>query len=981
MATLAGAGSASGTTGADSFTLSSGTLSGTVNLGAGGDTFAMSGGTLSGTVNLGANNDTFTYTGGTLSGSVDLGANNDTLTVSASFASGGSISGGTGTDTIAVDYSGNTPITFDATNLTNFEAMTKSGTGTVTQSGTLPVLDGGLTISGGKYTIGSGATLNLRGTYHDGTDFVGNNTALTMTGGELDGSGTLTFIGYVDFVWSGGTLSRALSLNPNERDARVFLSAGSGTFGAGGAVSAGQSESQNEIIVRGDDNFDLDGTKFTGFDELRKEGASTVTLTGSLRLHLSVTDFESKINAGTFIVASGVNLRVGALTIKNAGSKLVLAGTFSSDSDGTISGDSAGQVLEIYRANAFAVNVDLKGGTDTLIINTSNGDITFSATQAGYYMNIETMEISGGNDVTWQEDLTFDDVDGDWQSLKISDSGVTFKAGAATNGMLTFNDGAIIDLSGLPFITGGSVKVTADMITLPTTSTSGGLKIIIPSDLVGMVTLTLENVKGDNAATEMSVLALFSAEDAKSTPTAGDISVSGTTPDYTASTYTLVLQIELSLGVLATTNTSGTFTLTSGRYRAAFPAITAADAVTNLVIDGGAFIPAGGAALLGDSQVTWNDGVIGSTIDASDGTGLDTIQLSPATGTEFRLSGAGFVGFEKLIKDGAGSVNQSGTLTLGGALSSFAISAGSYGVDGTLVVSSLTISGTGELTGSGSIAFTTGADSVSLTGGTLSLSIDTGAGADTFTWGAGTFGTGVRVDLGGGSDVITLEQSTDFTLDLSRFSNFEGLSITGSAAVTQSSALTLESFAISAGSYAVNAALVVNSLTIDGGTLSGSSTLTFAAGVNTFTMSGGTLSLAVDLGAGADRFVVSGTVTISGSGAVEGDTGTDTIEVTGATDFTVDYSSMTGFEALTKTGSNTATQSGAGTFDSLTVSAGTYDVASTGTLTIDDLTISGTGTLSGAGTLTFAAGVNAFTMSGGTLSLAVDLGAGDDAFA
>ena len=262
--------------------------------------------------------------------------------------------------------------------------------------------------------------------------------------------------------------------------------------------------------------------------------------------------------------------------------------------------------------------------------------------------------------------------------------------------------------------------------------------------------------------------------------------------------------------------------------------------------------------------------------------------------------------------------------------------------------------------------------------------MDLGAGDDTLTLSGGSIGSGITVSGGADSDTIALTGSTAFSFAGGTLTNFEVLTMANTATVTQSGAFTAQVFTLSAGTYSVSGTLNFLDLTLAGGELTGSGTVSGSAGAETFAWRGGTVSIAIDLGADNDSVTLTGSGgTFGMGGSVAGGAGSDTLNIQPASGATISFggSGFTGFETLAKTEAGTAEQSsGTLVVDSVTISAGSYNIASGARLEFTSLTISGTGALGGAGTAAFAMGDNTFTFSGGTLSGVVDLGTGLDTF-
>ena len=927
------------------------------------NTLTIGGGTLSGagSVVLSDSASTFTLSSGTVDVAVDLGAGVDTFTWSGgSIGSGGSVDGGAGSDTIAL--SGTTALALTGSSITNFEVLTMTSTAMVTQTGTLALTANisTITISAGTYNISTGGVLQ--------------GTSLTVDGGTLMGAGSVTLdSGAGSFTFSSGTVDLSVDLGAGDD---TFTWSG-GAFTNTGDVAGGAGS--DTMAFSGDGNLTFSGSQFTGFEAFTKAGSGNVAQSDTLNLGASGVVTVS--GGGTYKINSGATLTAGTLELIGAGSKLVVGGSFS----GTVAGDAAGQEVEVSSVTAFAGAVDLAGGEDTLIIDTSSAALSFDATQAGYYSNIETFWVSGGNGVTWAAPLTFGDTT-DWQTLQFSTSGSSL----TVTGALTFMDGATLDLSKL--VAGdASLTLTGTTIVLP--ASANGLTITLPETWVDVLTLTLENVVGGMGVTQSIVLGKFLIEDAAAAPI-GFASVSGTAPTFTAATYTLVLEIVLEYGELITSNTGGTFTLTSGYYSDAFPTTDGATPVTNLTVVDGIFSPSATAELVGNSRLIWQDGRIRRGIDASAGSGVDTIDLQPAANVDLSLDGSLFTGFEALVKSGAGTVTQSGTLQLG-TNGSITINAGTYTISGSssdLRGTSLLVTG-GTLDGAGSVLLVF-ADSFTLSGGTVDVTVDLGAGNDTFAWSGGSLGSSAMIDGSGDTDTIALSGTTALTLDGSKIANFEVLTMASTATVTQDGDFDLGtsgSATFSAGTYtiATGESLTVNSLTVNGGILSGAGSVTMGSAVSSFTFSSGMVGLSVNLDAGDDTFTWTGGTFITG-GSVAGGAGSDTMALTVSSNQTLNGALFTGFEALTKAGSSTLTLSGALDLTStgtVAITAGTFTVASGATLTATSITLSGAETkLVMAGTYTGTVGVASGDTAGqvveissaGAFAGAVDLGAGVD---
>lgn len=157
---------------ADTFTVTGGSITGFLAGDAGGDTISIGGGTIGGAVMGGAGNDTITVSGGTVTGNVSGDDGDDQLAVSGGTV-GGNVTGGAGVDSVTVS---------GGSIGGNVEGETVTLTG-----GTI---GGDITgITGNTLTIiGSSTPLNLR----NGVVISGTNAVGFITNEDLGRGGTQT---------------------------------------------------------------------------------------------------------------------------------------------------------------------------------------------------------------------------------------------------------------------------------------------------------------------------------------------------------------------------------------------------------------------------------------------------------------------------------------------------------------------------------------------------------------------------------------------------------------------------------------------------------------------------------------------------------------------------------------------------------------------------------------------------------------------
>ena len=724
---------------------------------------------------------------------------------------------------------------------------------------------------------------------------------LTVSGGTILGYGSGATQGVVEltdastFTWSGGSIIAVIDASDSNGADTLKLTPASGV------------------------TLTLAGGLFKGFEVLTKEGAGSVSQSGVLTIATSAT-----LSAGTYSLASGAELKVADFTIEG--------GSLSGVGKVVLSGDST-----FYA----------QGGTVDATVDASNGGagddrIEVTAPSAGLsltgsrFIDFEVLSVQGSYGLTWQGDFAFGS--SGYHTLELVAGTVAPPLTVA--GDLTISDGATLKVQGL---VSSSVNTTLTLttsgsgkfITLPTGA--GGLTVVLPDDYTGILTLTLGNVNSsgvsgaDLAAKLATLLASIQVKDVSGVTT-GKVTLLGDAPTETVFTLALKLTLASSDWLNDGTNaslSSGTYTIAAG----------SSDTAQYLTVTGGVLTGAGSGdgqgkvVLSGVSTFTWSGGSISAVIDASAGSGDDTLKLTPASGVTLTLAGGLFKGFEVLTKEGAGSVSQSGTLTIE---NSATLSAGTYSLAtaAELRVADFTIEG-GSLSGDGKVALT---------------------GTSTFTWSAGTVSAVIDASDGSGDATLKLTPASGVTLTLAGglFKDFEILTKSGAGSVSQSGTLTIENSAtLSAGTYslATAAELKVTDFTIEGGGLSGDGKVALT-GVSTFTWSAGTVSAVIDA---SDA---SGDVTLKLTPASE-------------TALALDGSLFKGFELLTKSGAGTINQSGVLSIaTSATLSAGTYSLATAAELQVTDFTIEG-GSLSGAGKVALT-GASTFTWSGGGISAVID---------
>ncbi len=829
--------------------------------------------------------------------------------------------------------------------------LTKQGAGTLTLTGSNSY-SGVTTISAGTLQVGAGSTA---GTLGSGS--VTDNAALTFNRSDsitvsnaISGTGTVTKQG-------AGTLTLT---GANSYSGVTTISAGTlqvGSGGTAGTLGSGSVTDNAALLFNRSDSITV-GNAISGSGTLTKQGAGTLTLTGS-NSYSSITT----ISAGTIQVGEGSTagtLGSGSVTdnaalIFNRSDDLTVSNAISGS--GTLTKQGAG-TLTLTGANSYSGVTTISAGT----LQVGSGG---------------TAGTLGSGSVSDNAALIFNRSDSITVGNAISGSGTLTKQGAGTLTLTGSNS-----YSGITTISAGTIQVGAGSTS--GTLGSGGVTdnaaltfnrsddLTVSNAISGTGTLTKQGagtltLTGSNSYSGVTTISAGTLQVGAGS-TAGTLG-SGSVTDNAALTFNRSDSITVSNAISGTGTVTkqgaGTLTLTGAN---SYSGVTTISVGTLQVGSGGT------AGTLGSGSVSDNAALIFNR--------SDSITVGNA------ISGSG-----TLTKQGAGTLTLTGSNSYSGitTISAGTIQVGAGSTAGTLGSGSVTdnaalifnrsddltvsnaISGSGTLTKQGASTLTlTGNNSYS---GTTTISAGTlqvGAGST-----AGTLGSGSVTD----NAALTFNRSDSITV-----SN----SISGSGTLAQQGAgiLTLSGTNIYTGNTTINA-----------GTLQIGSTSALPSGVGKGNVNaGGTLDLN-GYGITVNGLAGSGTVRSNVAGAV-----TFTV---GANDQTTTFSGLiengSGTIALTKTGAGTLTLIGNNTYSgTTTISAGTLQVGSGGTSGTlgsgsvtdnaslafnrsNDFTVSnaigGTGSLTkqGAGTLTLTGSNNysgTTTISAGTLQVGAGSTAG-----
>jgi Ca2+-binding RTX toxin-like protein len=380
---------ATAATGINAFNLSTGDQILTLNDGYTGDT----------TVTMGQANDAV------------VNSANVTLTVSgiATTLTGGTTTGGTGTDTMNAFL--------DAATRTVAAGFTKFETINILSGPTTPTIAGGLTLNDAN--VAAGKTLTINGA------LVGNALAVITIDGSNEADGSLVITGgAAKDILTGGALGDTIDGGANNDTidggaGNDTLTGGAGadiiTIGAGtDTVSGG--EGKDVIIAAGNLGAAdvIDGGE--GADTLRVTALSATALAGVTNVETLQLTGGSSASVAANLAFDTIDLSQGATTETVTLTKgYTSATTFKVDDGDTVTNTSADAVITITGAvaafeaadNTIITGSDKAGVTNSMILD--NGDIggSVSATVdfAADITNIDSVTINdwaflAGNDVT-----------------------------------------------------------------------------------------------------------------------------------------------------------------------------------------------------------------------------------------------------------------------------------------------------------------------------------------------------------------------------------------------------------------------------------------------------------------------------------------------------------------------------------------------------------------------------------------------------
>ncbi|QKH37508.1 autotransporter-associated beta strand repeat-containing protein [Achromobacter pestifer] len=741
----------------------------------------------------------------TLGTGINLGAalgvgSADNLALTGKITGNGSLAKiGTGTLTLsgANDFSGGVSLHAGSLIVDSNDAL---GTGVLTVGVTGVILDNARTASlDNNIAAGSNRRLILAG-----SNALTLNGTVSGTGGlDKNGAADLTLNGAN--TYSGGVQLNAGKLiigNDRALGSGIFNAAAGTTLDTDAArIVTNATVLGGNVTVAGSNDLTLSG-RISSTGGLTKNGAASLTLAGindflggvALNAGTLLLDNGSALGTGTLTTAAGTTLGAssnltatnliglnGDLTI-NGGGNLSLNGVISGSGNLTKNGSS---ILQLAGANTFQGNVLLNAGTlyigsadalgqgrliasggtlDAMSTRAVANDITLNGAMAvGGLSNLTLQGVIDGNGSLTKggaANLNLTGVNTYSGGTFLNGGSITIdNAGALGSGDLTIGGGASL-IGSAPLSLGQAVHLNAGL-TLPGSDalTLGGMidgSAGLTKTGTGALTLSGSNTYGGGTTLSNGTLIVASNTALGS----GALTAAGGTSLDSSAAVTLINRMDTSIGGLnvlgshdltlqgkiagaggLTKNGSATLTLAGANTYAGNTQVNAGA----LLVDGsvsGAVTANSGGTLGGIGRIA-GDAEIASGATLSPGHSVPgtltvdgNLTLHANSATRFELGQAGVVG-------GASNdlVSVGGNLTLGGALTANAASAGWYRLfnyDG-----SLSGSFSSTQVNSTQSGFTPGNHSVDMgTTGQITLSV-MGAGQSLQFWNGGqTSGNG-----------------------------------------------------------------------------------------------------------------------------------------------------------------------------------------------------------------------------------------------
>jgi fibronectin-binding autotransporter adhesin len=783
------------------------------------------GGLLSANGNLGGGNDMVVVSGVLDTGvaRLNLGDGDDMFVLGdGGVLMGAGVDGDAGTDTLRVATTAGR--TLDGTSITNFEALDKQGSGTLTLAGNHSYSNG-TTIAGGTLQIGNGATAGALATptvTNNGTLAFNLNTDYSFAGAisgtgvvNKNGTGVTTLIGANSYSGATNVNAGILLVNGNQSGAT------GATNVAAGATLGGTGTIGGDVTV-------ANGGRLSPGGAGNQPG--TFTINGSLSLgNGSVLD----VNFGQAGVVGGAYNDV-----INVGDNLTLDGTLNVTQ--TPGGTFGPGVYRIFNYGGTLVDAGLDVTDPNYFVQTSDANQVNLVNSMGLALSFwdgdagpQSNSIIDGGNGTWRStgDQNWTDVTGLYAAPFDNASFAIFQGTAGTVGV--DNTSGQVQALGMQFAANGYVVTGGSIVLVPDGSSQSTIRV------------------GDGSGASAGYTATI------------DPDLSGTTRLVKTDLGTLVLN--------GTNSFTGGTSINGGTVRISRN-INLGDTSGGLALDGGTLRTT--ASFASARGVTVGAG--GGTFDTQN---LTTLMLN---GT---VDGAGALtkaGAGTLVLNGTNSY-QGGTVINGGTVET-SVNANLGAASGGLTFNDGTLHTTGTFTAARNVTLNAGGgifDTDALTALTLANAIS-GAGAlikdsggtlvlaadNNYAGGTTIAGGVMRLGTGGATGSIVGDVSNNGTLifDRNNSYSFAGL-ISGTGGLEQigiggTTILTADN------SYTGNAFVRAGTLIVNGdqSAATGATTVETGGAIGGIGVIGGDVTVH-DGGAlnPGDAGVVPGTLTINGS--------------------------------------------------------------------------------------------------------------------
>ena len=559
--------------------------------------------------------------------------------------------------------------------------LTKSGVGTLTLSGT-NIYTGLTRVTNGTLNIGGAGSINTSSVSINGsgarlvqTSSVAGTSAITLTQGRLDGTGT---VGAVSVDAAGSAASKVVT-NGNLASSTA-LTLGSLLYNGTGTAS---------LRLPGGATFSSPGLAVTGALTLSGgAGAVTVNITPEAVL-VNGSTYQLISYGGAFsgTASTGFTLAPGVLTGRQSGTFASTAAsngfiTLGVAGDNPVWSGAAGSALVQNAPNAAlnTGNLALKTNhtaTDFWTSDNLEFNDTYNAGAGNVAVTQNTVNISGGGTNAGGIAaivITFNNSSVNYTVNTSDNTGITagslIKNGSGTvtlgtnnsyTGPTTITDG-VLNLTGS--LTGGTAISTADAAVLKQSSTG----VISGSSSVTLAGFGMSELGGTNSYTGATSIGDGTVLSLTGSLTGGTvISTAGTGILNQSSTGSISGASSVTLAGFGTSELGGTNSYTGA---------TSIGGVTSLSLTGSL---TGGTAISTASSGVLNQSSTGSISGASSVTlagfgtsvlgGANTYTGATSIGSGTTLSLTGSVTGTAISTAGAGVLNQSSTGSIGGAVS------------------------------------------------------------------------------------------------------------------------------------------------------------------------------------------------------------------------------------------------------------------------------------------------------------------------